>query len=111
VENDTSARRALRRLLEEDGYEVVTAVDGAEGLDLAISSAPDVVLSDVHLPRMDGLALLQQLQSQFPSLPVVLMSSDLDIAARAPAAAAFLAKPLDLDVLESALDRACDAAA
>jgi CheY-like chemotaxis protein len=111
VEDDSSARRALRRLLEEDGYEVITAADGAEGLDLAIACPPDVVLSDVHMPRMDGLALVQQLRSQYPWLPVVLMSSDLDVAARATEAVAFLAKPLDLDVLERALAQACNVAA
>jgi CheY-like chemotaxis protein len=110
VEDDGATRRALQRLLEDDGYEVDTAIDGADGLEKALACPPDVVLSDVQMPRMDGLTLAQHLSARFAALPIVLMSSDLAVADRAPTVAAFLPKPLDLEALENALDQACAAA-
>lgn len=75
---DTLTTRALERsILESAGYEVLVAVDGAEAWDLLQKHEADVVVSDVNMPRMDGLALCQAVRasSRFRELPFVLVTS------------------------------------
>jgi CheY-like chemotaxis protein len=55
VDDDPQSRVGLRLLLECEGYEVITATNGVEALAAAAAHAPDVVVSDVQMPEMDGL--------------------------------------------------------
>jgi CheY-like chemotaxis protein len=63
IEDNSDAREALRALLELDGYEVHAGADGAEGLDLARTKAPEVALIDIGLPGLDGYAVARQLRA------------------------------------------------
>jgi CheY-like chemotaxis protein len=100
VDDDPQSRIGLRQLLECEGYEVITATNGVEALAAAATHAPDVVVSDVQMPVMDGLTLLARLEVQNPRLPVVLMSADHDaVIAAAAHAWPFVPKPVAFDDL------------
>src|SRR6266513_287884 len=58
VDDELNARTALRSILSEEGYEIAEASDGEDGLAKISELSPDVVLADVRMPKMDGLALL-----------------------------------------------------
>jgi len=76
VDDEPTVRRLARRVLLEDGFEVIEAADGAEALDL-VDGSPDplrVVVSDIVMPKLNGVQLLQRLSITHPELPVILMS-------------------------------------
>lgn len=76
VDDEPSVRGFATRVLREAGYGVVEAADGADALSLLRSGAvdPDAVVSDIVMPRMNGVELLQSLSLERPELPVILMS-------------------------------------
>jgi len=76
VDDEPTVRRLARRVLLEDGFEVIEAADGAEALDLVEGSADPlrVVVSDIVMPKLNGVQLLQRLSITHPELPVILMS-------------------------------------
>ncbi|HEU5131781.1 MAG TPA: response regulator, partial [Pyrinomonadaceae bacterium] len=76
VDDDRRVLDLLIDLLELEGYDVATASDGAEGYDIVHSFGPDVVLSDVVMPRVNGLELCRRLKndSRTASIPVLLIS-------------------------------------
>jgi len=110
VDDDVAVRRAYERLLSRHGFSVETAEDGKAAI-AKIAAAPfDVILSDVSMPEMDGLAFLRNVRTHDLDVPVVLMTGDpgLDSAMRAVEYGAFqyLAKPIDADKLDVTLRRA-----
>jgi PAS domain S-box-containing protein len=80
VDDEAPIRAAVRRALQRSGYTVVEAADGAEALEVvgAASDAPDLVLTDVRMPRLGGIALAEQLRELHPDLPVLFMSGYAD---------------------------------
>ena len=72
VEDDTNQRLLYEEELREEGYEVVSAGDGREALQVARDSNPDLVVLDINMPAMDGLDALSQLLEINPSLPVII---------------------------------------
>jgi NarL family two-component system response regulator YdfI len=70
-------REGLRLILEsEDGFELVgEALDGLEAIELAATLQPDVVLMDLRMPKMDGLAAIERLQQEQPHIPVVILTT------------------------------------
>ena len=76
IDDDAKVRDLLRDLIELEGYEVASAADGEGGLELVESFAPDVVISDVVMPRLDGIALCRKIKNhpRTTSIPVILMS-------------------------------------
>jgi CheY-like chemotaxis protein/anti-sigma regulatory factor (Ser/Thr protein kinase) len=86
VDDSAVDRRIVRGLLERAGdFSVVDAADGQEALELVEGSVPDVVVTDLQMPRLDGFELVEALKENFPSVPVVLITAkgSEDIAARA----------------------------
>ncbi len=77
AEDSITSRMLLKNVLESAGYEVLTAVDGAEALAMVRADPPDLVVSDVEMPRLDGFGLTERLKTapQTASLPVVLVTS------------------------------------
>lgn len=77
VDDSAVDRRLAGGLLEKTGsLRVSYASDGAEGLRAVEESSPDLVLTDLKMPGMTGLELVQEIRSRFPSIPVVLMTAD-----------------------------------
>ncbi len=97
VDDDPSIRHLVCALLTGEGYAVEMASDGQAALDCITRAAPDLIISDVNMPRRDGLSLLQTLRRDGVSIPVVLMSA-LPIHSGI-AAVPVLAKPFDLETL------------
>ena len=73
IDDEIQIRRLLKRALEEEGYEVVLADTGAEGLTQATTHRPDIVILDLGLPDMDGTAVLKELRIR-SSVPVLILS-------------------------------------
>ena len=74
VEDDPHIRRLLVRTLQMAGYQVCAAVDGFDAQDQFVQRAPDLVLTDFHMPGMDGVALARWVQAQ-KTIPIVLMTA------------------------------------
>lgn len=75
VDDSPVDRRFAATLLEEAGFQVVTADNGRKGLEAIAQEHPDVVLTDMQMPEIDGLELVIRVRQQFPSLPVILMTA------------------------------------
>ena len=97
VDDERQIVEFLGALLEDEGFEVQRAYDGEEAWERANREQPDLVISDVSMPRLDGTALLNRIRAA-PALcntPVILMSAAERTAPRG--GASFVAKPFDLD--------------
>ena len=97
VDDSAVDRLVARRLLEKHGpWKVVQAADGAEALEAITRSAPAAVLTDLQMPRVDGLALVEQIRERFPRVPVILMtghgSEEIAISALKIGAASYVPK-------------------
>jgi two-component system response regulator HydG len=112
VDDDASARSALQALLKTQGYEVDTAVDGAAALERLAEIPPDLVVTDLDMPNMNGLELLAELRQRDRGLPVLVVTSaaELQTAVKAMRAGAFdyITKPVDFDELTLAITRAIE---
>jgi CheY-like chemotaxis protein len=110
VDDEPSLRRVMSRSLVRAGFDVTQAPDGRVALELARAQQFNAVISDVRMPRMGGLELLDRLQRELPSLPVVLVSASTELEGRRQAlglgAFDFLRKPLELRKLHEAAFRA-----
>jgi DNA-binding response OmpR family regulator len=102
VDDDARARSAVARLIEEEGYEAGMAADGEEASGLLASWRPDLVVTDLNMPRLDGRGLVQRVRTLLPGTPVIVMSarSSADaFALEGLADADFFAKPVKVDAL------------
>ena len=74
VEDDVALRLVLSAVLAQTGYKVRTAADGVSALAEITSRMPDVLVSDLNMPRMSGFELLSLVRRQFPEIPLIAMS-------------------------------------
>jgi DNA-binding NtrC family response regulator len=109
VDDDPTIRTALSDALSGTDLEVVAAESGAAALAILDRVKADVMLTDVRMPDIDGLALLRVVRERVPGLDVILMTAFDDmptvVAAMREGAVEFLVKPLDLDELSAVIDR------
>ena len=75
VEDDAGTRKLLRALLKSDGYNVLSAQDGAEALEVLDKNHVDLLVIDVMMPRMDGYTLTEQLRGGGSTLPMLMLSA------------------------------------
>ncbi|MCW8880921.1 MAG: nitrogen regulation protein NR(I) [Sedimenticola sp.] len=111
IDDDRSIRWVLEKAFEKAGLSV-RCFPSAEGvLESLIHEQPDVIVSDIRMPGMDGLSLLERINQSYPELPVIIMTahSDLDSAVAAFHGGAFeyLPKPFDVDEAVEQVSRAC----
>jgi CheY-like chemotaxis protein len=76
VDDESSLREAVSATLLAHGYDVVAAKDGLDALDQLTRSLPDVIISDLKMPRMSGFELLAVLRQRFPHVPVIATSGE-----------------------------------
>ena len=118
VDDDDAVRAVLSDVLLEEGFEVVgRAIDGIEGVSLALSLSPDGVLLDVRMPRMGGIDAARAILSRLPNVRIVMLSAyddaSLKAEAREAGASAFIVKGCPLSELIDAVtdaDGTCTAA-
>jgi FixJ family two-component response regulator len=110
VDDEASARSGLAKLLGQDGFDVATAADGASALASVEETPPDLVITDLRMPGMDGIELVAKLNEKLPSLPVLVVTAYGEVSSAVTAMRAgaddFLTKPIDFDVLKLAVERA-----
>lgn len=75
VEDEPAMVQGLRDNFEYEGYEVISAADGVDGLNRAIADQPDLVVLDVMMPKMSGLDVCKQLKARKPSLPIIMLTA------------------------------------
>jgi DNA-binding response OmpR family regulator len=75
VEDDPSIALGLRMNLEAEGYEVMSAEDGEKALDVARSDAPELIILDVMLPKMNGFEVLRTLRQEGHTMPIIILSA------------------------------------
>jgi len=107
ADDEPSALTGLRALLMAWGYEVEIAPNGRAALEKLTSEAPAVLITDVVMPLMNGLELLDAVRATRPAMPVILLTahSSLDtlLVAAAEGAFAYLPKPVDVPKLKAVL--------
>jgi DNA-binding NtrC family response regulator len=110
VDDERTLARAIKAYLEEAGYEVEVAGDAESAVPLLSTLRPDVVITDVRLPGMDGISLLRKIREFDPGIAVVVMTAHGSIEGAVAAvklgAFDYLKKPLDLEELKLVTDRA-----
>ncbi len=75
IEDDVSILRGLKDNLKFEGYEVLTAADGQEGIVLALEKSPDLVLLDIMLPGSSGYDICRKVKEQKPDLPIIMLTA------------------------------------
>jgi PAS domain S-box-containing protein len=113
IDDDPSVRRLFERYSSKSNYYFVCADDGQEGLALAAALAPDIVITDLYMPGVDGFRVLESLSETHPDTPVVVLSGagDLDAVIRALRLGAwdYLRKPLEkMELLDNTLAKALE---
>lgn len=114
VEDFEDNRFMMRRLLEMSGYRVIEAVNGQEAVEVAGRELPDVILMDLSLPLLDGLAATRRIRTQpeLTKVPIVAVSAhdtaDFHAEALAAGCNEYVTKPIDFDELENLLKRLID---
>lgn len=109
VDDEEDIRELLGMLLADLGYTVQSAENGEAALESVIQSPPDIVLTDIKMPGMNGLALLRAVKKKAPDVEVIMISGhgDMQLAIESLKlnAADFITKPIDDDILTIALDK------
>ncbi|EAW28837.1 predicted DNA-binding response regulator in two-component system [Alteromonadales bacterium TW-7] len=112
VDDDASLLKLLAIRIESKGYQVTTCESGLAALQILKSHVFDVVITDLRMDEMDGMALHRQLQSRYPALPVIMMTAHGSIPDAVEATKqgifAFITKPVDKDELFDSLANAID---
>ncbi len=115
VDDEAGMREFLRIFLEREGFQVESAQDGQEALRAAKKTSFDLIISDLKMPRMDGVSLLQGLCKFQPEVPVILMtayaSADSAIEAMKLGAYDYLTKPFRVEEIKQVIARALEAKA
>ena len=112
VDDEESTRELFAELLQRWGYDVDQTADGHGALKLAAETHPDVIISDLVMPKLDGLALVRALREEQPDTPVVIITGKGTIDAAVEAVREgvfdFVEKPLDPARLKVILQRALE---
>jgi PAS domain S-box-containing protein len=112
IDDEDDIREVMTIALKDAGYSVQTAADGATGLHLCETNPPQIVITDIRMPGMDGIQVLKSLKSKNPDIEVIVATAfgemDLAIKALQLDASDFITKPISDDALYLALNRARD---
>jgi len=110
IDDDTSLRRVLEYNLQEEGYDVQAASSGEEGLYLFGKSQPNLVITDMKMPGMDGLMVLKSIKERSPETLVIIITAfgTVDVAVEAMKAGAYdyITKPFNRDALKLTVRKA-----
>ena len=105
VDDSASMRQMVTFTLKGAGYDVIEAIDGVDALDKAKGSNPDAVLTDIHMPNMDGITLIQELRKlpNYKHTPMLMLttesSGDMKAKGKIAGATGWLVKPFNPEQL------------
>lgn len=109
VDDEATIRSLLQDLLSDEGYDIVEAKTGREALSVAVQQKPDLILTDVRLPDLTGLEVLERLKTARSTIPVVLMTafgtSNTAIRGMQLGAMDYITKPFELDELVATIHK------
>ncbi len=112
VDDEAGARIALKGLLESQGYAVDQAGDGASALERLVELPPDLIVTDLDMPGMNGMQLLAELRARDQDVPVIVVTSAADLGSAVEAMRAgatdYIGKPVDFDALLLSVERAIE---
>jgi DNA-binding NtrC family response regulator len=112
AEDEQVLRESLGALLEDEGFDVTLAENGARALELAMDRPCDLLMTDIRMPEMDGLELLDRMSQVFPETPVIMLTAfgtvETAVAAMRSGAWDFLLKPVQFDELLLKIRRALE---
>jgi len=110
VDDELNMRLVLKALLNKEGYDVVTAADGLEALKILKGGDVEVLVTDLKMPKLDGMGLLERVIREYPSMPVIIITAHGTIATAVDAlkkgAFDYITKPFDQDELKSVIHKA-----
>ncbi len=110
VDDEKNIVSSLQGILSDEGYDIVTAEDGLDALEMVQSDPPDLVLLDIWIPGMDGIEVLQAIKTYHPEIEVLVMSGHgtIDTAVKATKLGAydFIEKPFSLNQLVLSVEKA-----
>lgn len=114
VDDEANARAALSEILHDEGYQTETAADGFKALGKLEEFQPDVILTDVKMPGLDGIAFMDKARAAAPSAVFVVMTAfgtiSSAVAAMKKGADNYLTKPLEYEALSAVIERAMEKA-
>jgi len=102
VDDEPAICKVLSHLLSDEGFRVRTASDGQDALEQVAVEPPDLIITDVRMPRLDGLTMLRRLREQGFGSPVILVSAH--HSGIGVSGVQFLEKPFDIDHLMSVVN-------
>ncbi|MCC7386059.1 MAG: sigma-54-dependent Fis family transcriptional regulator [Deltaproteobacteria bacterium] len=110
VDDEVNLRKVLEAMLRREGYHVLTASDGQEALERLAKHPVDLVLTDLRMPKLDGMSLLRQVLAEYTGIPVIILTAhgtvDNAVEAMKLGAFDFLTKPFDKDELRVVVHKA-----
>lgn len=110
IDDDDSIRETLTNLLTRLNYSVLSASNGRMGIDIAKKEQPDLIISDLRMPQMDGLEVLEELQKYDPQIRVIIITAHDDmlttVQAMQKGAYDFIEKPIEIERLKISIKRA-----
>ena len=113
VDDSPSMRMLLRASLAKQGFAVEDTEDGVHGLERMHEVAPDLLITDINMPRMDGFELIEAVRAEprFRGTPILVLSTEFSdekkARARSAGATGWITKPFDPDKLGAAIRRVC----
>jgi len=110
IDDENSIRLLLKKMLEREGFDVMTASDGKEGMDIISKAAFDLVITDIVMPEKEGIEIIMELKKGYPDIPIIAISGGgivmpeiyLDLAEKLGAVHTF-SKPIDKETLVSTI--------
>jgi two-component system chemotaxis response regulator CheY len=111
VDDSRTMRDMLRMALAEAGFNVLQAVDGVDGLEVLQTSTPDVIVTDINMPKMDGFGLIEAVRkdNRYRKVPILVLTTESDSAkkmrAKEAGATGWIVKPFEPTKLIAAIRR------
>lgn len=99
VDDDRCTRNLLAIILEKSGYRIINAEDGLEALELFEQQFPDIIITDINMPRLNGIDLIKHIRSsEAADIPIIALTADIDMICEAQLAGADIVgrKPMDV---------------
>jgi DNA-binding NtrC family response regulator len=110
VDDELNMRLVLAAMLKKEGYNVMSAADGREALQVLKAGKIDVVVTDLKMPNLDGMGLLNSITEQYPEVPVIMITAHGTVATAVEAlkkgALDYITKPFELDELKNVISKA-----